>query len=165
MLLILGHGGAGNNWAKGYFSRGGEYIEQILDIIRKEAEACDCIQAFHLINSLGGGTGSGLGTLTLSRLREEYPDLLITNTNIFPSSKVSEVVVEPYNTMLSIDRLLDQSDGVFCMDNEALYNICLNKLKLKRVNYANLNALVASTMSGVTTSLRFPGQVRKCGSY
>lgn len=157
--FIIGNDGAGNNWAKGHFSCGGEYIEQLLDVVRREVESCHCIQAFHLIHSLGGGTGSGLGTLTLSRLREEFPDILITNTSIFPASKVSEVVVEPYNTMLAIDRLVDQSDGVFCIDNEALYKICMNKQKVKRVCYDSLNALIASVMSGVTTSLRFPGQL------
>lgn len=118
------------------------------------------MQAFHLIHSLGGGTGSGLGSLVLSRLRDEYPDMLLTNTSVFPSTNVSEVIVEPYNTMLSIDRLIDQSDGVFCMDNEALYKICINKLKQKRICYDQLNTVIASGMSGVTTSLRFPGQVR-----
>lgn len=158
-MLISGHSGAGNNWAKGYFSRGNEYIEQIFDIIRKEVESCDCIQAFHLIHSLGGGTGSGLGTLALTRLREEYPDILLTNTSVYPSPNVSEVIVQPYNTMLAMDRLIDDGDGVFVMDNEALYKICINKLKQKRVTYDKLNALIASGMSGVTTSLRFPGQV------
>jgi len=117
------------------------------------------MQAFHLIHSLGGGTGSGLGSLVLSRLRDEYPDMLLTNTSVFPSTNVSEVIVEPYNTMLSIDRLIDQSDGVFCMDNEALYKICINKLKQKRICYDQLNTVIASGMSGVTTSLRFPGQL------
>ena len=32
------------------------------------------LQGFQLVHSLGGGTGSGLGTNLLSKLREEYPD-------------------------------------------------------------------------------------------
>ncbi|XP_047134916.1 tubulin beta chain [Hydra vulgaris] len=157
--FVAGNDGAGNNWAKGYLVCGNEYIERVLDIIRKEVEACNCIQAFHMMHSLGGGTGSGFGSLTLNRLREEYPDILFINTSIFPSALVSEVIVEPYNTVLSLDLLLEQSDGVFCMDNEALSKICLNKLKQKRVTYDKLNQLVAAAMSGVTTSLRFPGQL------
>ena len=30
-------------------------------------------QGFQLTHSLGGGTGSGMGTLLISKIREEYP--------------------------------------------------------------------------------------------
>lgn len=42
------------------------------------------------------------------------------------------------------------------MDNEALYNICSKSLKLTTPTYGDLNHLIASAMSGVTCSLRFP---------
>jgi tubulin beta len=48
-----------------------------LDVVRKEAEGCDCLQGFQLTHSLGGGTGSGMGTLLISKIREEYPDRLV----------------------------------------------------------------------------------------
>jgi hypothetical protein len=34
----------GNNWAKGYYTEGAELLEYALDVIRKEAEGCDCMQ-------------------------------------------------------------------------------------------------------------------------
>ena len=40
------------------------------DVVRKQAEACDALQGFQLIHSLGGGTGAGMGSLLLSKLRE-----------------------------------------------------------------------------------------------
>ena len=46
----------------------------MLDVVRKEAEGCDCLQGFTMTHSLGGGTGSGMGTLLISKIREEYPD-------------------------------------------------------------------------------------------
>ncbi len=36
--------GAGNNWAKGHYTEGAELIDSVLDIVRKEAEGCDCLQ-------------------------------------------------------------------------------------------------------------------------
>ena len=57
--------GAGNNWAKGHYTEGGDIIDEVMDKVRKEAEACDCVQGFQICHSLGGGTGSGLGTLIL----------------------------------------------------------------------------------------------------
>ena len=38
--------GAGNNWAKGYYSEGSEIIQLVMDQIRKEAENADCLQGF-----------------------------------------------------------------------------------------------------------------------
>ena len=42
---------------------------------------------------------------------------------------------------------------------QALYDICFRTLKLTTPTYGDLNHLVSATMSGVTTSLRFPGQL------
>lgn len=61
---------AGNNWAKGHYTEGAELIEPSLDIIRREAETCDVLQGFQVTHSLGGGTGSGMGTLLVSKIRE-----------------------------------------------------------------------------------------------
>lgn len=38
--------GAGNNWAKGYYSEGCEIIDLVLDQVRREAENTDCLQGF-----------------------------------------------------------------------------------------------------------------------
>lgn len=67
--FITGQSGAGNNWAKGYYTEGAELIEQIMDGVRHEAERCDSLQGFQLTHSLGGGTGSGLGSLILSKVK------------------------------------------------------------------------------------------------
>jgi tubulin beta len=70
----IGQSGAGNNWAKGHYTEGAELVDSVLDVVRKEAESCDCLQGFQMTHSLGGGTGSGMGTLLISKIREEYPD-------------------------------------------------------------------------------------------
>ena len=74
VLCTLGQSGAGNNWAKGHYTEGAELVDSVLDVVRKEAESCDCLQGFQMTHSLGGGTGSGMGTLLISKIREEYPD-------------------------------------------------------------------------------------------
>ena len=62
--------------------------------MRRQAESCDALQGFQVLHSLGGGTGAGLGTLMLSKLREEYPDRMMATFSILPSPKVSETIVE-----------------------------------------------------------------------
>jgi tubulin beta len=79
--------------------------------------------------------------------------------SVVPSPKVSDTVVEPYNATLSVHQLVENTDETYCIDNEALYDICFRTLKLTTPTYGDLNHLVSATMSGVTTCLRFPGQL------
>ena len=157
--FVFGQSGAGNNWAKGHYTEGAELIDAVLDVVRKEAEGCDCLQGFTMTHSLGGGTGSGMGTLLISKIREEYPDRIMNTYSVVPSPKVSDTVVEPYNATLSVHQLVENTDETFCIDNEALYDICFRTLKLTTPTYGDLNHLVSLTMSGITTCLRFPGQL------
>jgi len=156
---IFGHAGAGNNWAKGHYTEGAELVEAVMDVIRKESEGCDRLQGFQFTHSLGGGTGSGLGTLLISKIKEEYAERMIETFSVFPCPKVSDTVVEPYNATLSVHQLVENADEVMVIDNEALYDICFRTLKLTNPTYGDLNHLVSAAMSGVTCSLRFPGQL------
>merc|ERR1711906_21241 len=81
--------------------------------------------------------------------REEYPDRVMCTYSVFPSPKVSDTVVEPYNCVLSVHQLVENSDESLLIDNEALYDIC----------FGTLNHLVAAVMSATTCCLRFPGQL------
>lgn len=44
IILLELQTGAGNNWAKGHYTEGAELIDSVLDVVRKEAESCDCLQ-------------------------------------------------------------------------------------------------------------------------
>merc|ERR1712060_318024 len=157
--MCFGNNGAGNNWAKGHYTEGAELVEEVLDKIRQEIEQCEAPQGFQLFHSLGGGTGSGMGTLLLLKIRDGYPDRITTTYSIYPSPKVSDTVVEPYNAVLSSHQLLENSDETFIVDNEALYNIANNLLKLPQPTYSQLNDLVARATCGITASLRWPGDL------
>ena len=121
--------------AKDHYTEGTELIDSVLDVVRKEAEGCDCLQGFQITHSLGGGTGSGMGTLLISKIREEYPDRTMEIFSVFPSPKVSDTVVEPYNTTLSVHQLVENADEVMAIDNEALYDFCYYRLQ---AYYSNL---------------------------
>jgi len=157
--FVFGENGAGNSWAKGHYTEGAELVDSVLDVVRKEAENTDVLQGFQLTHSLGGGTGSGMGTLLISKVCEEYPDRINCSYSVVPSPKVSDTVVEPYNATLSLNQLIETTDETFCIDNEALYDICFRTLKIPSPSYGDMNHLVSLTMSGVTTCLRFPGQL------
>ncbi|THG02925.1 hypothetical protein TEA_013825 [Camellia sinensis var. sinensis] len=148
--FVFGQSGAGNNWAKGHYTEGAELIDSVLDVVRKEAENCDCLQGFQVCHSLGGGTGSGMGTLLISKIREEYPDRMMLTFSVFPSPKVSDTVVEPYNATLSVHQLVENADECMVLDNEALYDICFRTLKLTTPSCLKM----ASTFIGNSTSIQ-----------
>src|ERR1700744_3048732 len=83
----------------------------------------------------------------------------MSSFSVLPSPKVSDTVVEPYNATLSVHQLVENSDETFCIDNEALYDINFRTLKLATPTYGDLNKLVSIVMAGITTCLRFPGQL------
>lgn len=49
--------------------------------------------------------------------------------------------MDSYNTALSINELVENVHETFCMDNEALYDICLRKLEDSEPTNDDLNHL------------------------
>jgi tubulin beta len=82
-----------------------------------------------------------MGTLLVQKIREDYPDRICSTFSVAPSPKVSDTVVEPYNATLSLHQLIESTDETFCIDNEALYDICFRTLKLQEPTYDDLNGL------------------------
>lgn len=120
--LITDVSGSGNNWATGFMMYGQQYREQIIEVIRHAAELCDCLQCFFLIHSMGGGTGSGLGTSVLNLLADEYPDVYRFTTAVYPSAD-DDVITSPYNSVLAMHQLTECADCVLPIENQALVDI------------------------------------------
>jgi len=155
--MAFGKTGSSHNWAKGHYTEGAKLIDEVMDIVRKEAERCDCPQGSHIIHTLGGGTGSGMGTLLLMKLKDGYPDLVHSTFSIFPSPKLNDDVHEPYNAVLTCNQLLENADSTFVIDNEALYDIERTFLKARDPKMDDYNKFVARVMMGVTAPFRFQG--------
>ena len=88
--------GSGNNFAHGHMVYGPQYRANFEEGLRKNAEHCDSLQTFLLLHSLGGGTGSGVGTYLLSILPELYPEVARFSICVFPSED-DDVITSPYN--------------------------------------------------------------------
>ncbi|KAF6005433.1 hypothetical protein CCYA_CCYA01G0106 [Cyanidiococcus yangmingshanensis] len=155
--LMSGREDAANNYARGHYTVGKEIVDTALDRIRKLADNCSALQGFLIFNSVGGGTGSGLGSLLLERLSVDYGKKSKLGFTVYPSPQVSTAVVEPYNSVLSTHALLEHTDVAVLLDNEAIYDICRRSLDIERPTYKNLNRLIAQVISSLTASLRFDG--------
>jgi hypothetical protein len=67
---------------------GKEIVDLALDRIRKLADNCTGLQGFLVFNAVGGGTGSGLGSLLLERLSVDYGKKSKLGFTVYPSPQV-----------------------------------------------------------------------------
>ncbi|MEM2906967.1 MAG: hypothetical protein QW739_02685, partial [Candidatus Odinarchaeota archaeon] len=136
---------------------GKKLIPVILEKIRETMP--ETLQGFLIIHTLGGGTGSGFGSLITETLKKEFPDKGILNFSIMPS-EVNDITLAPYNTVLSINHLSKFSDLVVLFDNTALMRIVKDQLNIPIIRqFSDLNFLIGRVMASITASLRFPGQL------
>ena len=164
IYLAKDGGGAGNNWASG-FSQGEGLHEEVFDIIDREAEGSDSLEGFVLTHSIAGGTGSGMGSYVLEKLADRFPKKLVQTYSVFPNQEdkgdnamgyVSDVVVQPYNSILTLKRLTQSADCVVVLDNTALNRIATDRLHINNPSLTQINELVSTIMSVSTTTLRYP---------
>lgn len=149
-------GGAGNNWASGY-QQGVEKEEELLEMIEREADGSDSLEGFSLCHSVAGGTGSGLGSYLLERLNDRFPKKLIQTYSVFPNQQESDVVVQPYNALLTLKRLSLNADSVVVLDNTALNKVAEERLHIENPTFQQVNSLVSTVMAASTSTLRYPG--------
>lgn len=169
--LIKDVSGAGNNWANGFYEYGKQYSPTIIEKVRKVLEDCDSPQCFMITHSIGGGTGSGLGSFILKTLGEEYDDIFKFTISVFPS-KDDDVITSPYNAVLSLNQLINHADCVLPIDNQSLLEICENVEKeskkdknildnvegeKKKKPYDKMNSIISHLLSDLTCSMRFEG--------
>ena len=137
-----------------------------MDMIYREADGSESLEGFVLCHSIAGGTGSGMGSYILEKLNDHFPKKLIQTYSVFPNQSndnvsgdlgTSDVVVQPYNSILSLKRLALNADCVVVLDNTALNRIATERLKINNPSVSQLNSLVSTVMAASTTTLRYPG--------
>ncbi len=110
-----------------------------------------------IFNSVGGGTGSGLGSLLLERLSAGYGKKSKLGFNVYPCPQTSTVVAEPYNSLMATKSLLEHTDVSLVLDNQAVYDIWQTELDIQSPTFTNLNRILAQVISSTTASMRFGG--------
>jgi len=168
--LVTDVSGAGNNWAHGHAVYGPQYGGEIDDAVRTELERCDSPQSFFVLHSMGGGTGSGLGSYLMEQLHDTYPELCRFSVAIYPSAD-DDVITSPYNAVLATQSLTHYADCVVPMENAALLDVArrANDLvdraagakppaaKSKAQGFDEVNDVAAHLLSHLTAGARFSG--------
>ena len=96
-----------------------------------------------LMHSIAGGTGSGFGSYVLERLNDKFPKKLIQTYSVFPNAQEGDVVVQPYNSLLTLKRLTNHADSVVVLDNGALARIAADRLHVQTPTFDQTNQLVS----------------------
>ncbi|XP_037666331.1 tubulin delta chain isoform X2 [Choloepus didactylus] len=140
--------GSGNNWAYGYSVHGPKHEESIMNLIQKEVEKCDSLSGFFIIMSMAGGTGSGLGAFVTQNLRDQYSNSLKMNQIIWPYG-TGEVIVQNYNSILTLSHLYRSSDALLVHENDAVHKICAKLMNIKQISFGDMNQVLAHQLGSV----------------
>lgn len=153
-FLLSGTEDAGNNFARGHYTVGKEIMDKVTDRVRKLVDNCDDLQGFIINHSLGGGTGSGLGSLILDRIAVDYRRKLKFGFEVLAGDCTGRVApCGAYNEMLATHKLLDSTDLSLVFDNRQLSKICQEDYKITAPTYKHVNSLIAKVASGFTKGL------------
>ncbi|XP_024862527.1 tubulin delta chain isoform X2 [Kryptolebias marmoratus] len=140
--------GSGNNWANGYHVLGPRHREQVEELVRREVERCDVLAGFLPMMSVAGGTGSGVGTFVTQCLRDIYPSSFVLNHLTWPY-ETGEVIVQNYNSVLTLAHLYQLSDAVLVHENDVVHRICGQLLNIKQISFGDVNGVIAHQLGGV----------------
>ena len=139
---IYKQSGSGNNWANGFFHHGPSVEKIFVENFAKFSEKFDYLDSCILINSLAGGTGSGLGSYLAVLMKDYFPEINLLNIAVWPNDS-GEVVVNSYNTLLSISENYKVSDLITVINNQEIFDICKNIYKFKKIGFENLNSIIS----------------------
>jgi len=140
--------GSGNNWAFGHNIHGPRNLEMISNAYSKLLENLDSAPGCFILQSLAGGTGSGLGSYLLEEFTDLYEDVSFLNIGVLPH-QTGEVILQSYNTVLSMASLYRNSQGILLIENDKIQEIC-EKLLMKKSNSINdMNEVISHQLASV----------------
>jgi tubulin beta len=155
--IIGGRESSANCYARAFHVEGLPVANQAISTLRREVEKCDSIQGLRMLHSIAGGSGSGLTGLLLRSAKDIVGEkCLVYSACIVPSPTSSETVLSIYNSVLSLSDLIEFAHMVLPYDNQAIHK---QILEAATMGYSANNRYIAECLSGITSSLRFPGLI------
>lgn len=74
------------------YTIGREVAHALHQAVRVQAEACSNLAGFFIFHSMAGGTGSGLSTLLLHELANEFAKYFKQELVIYPCPRVRKII-------------------------------------------------------------------------
>lgn len=178
--MVAGQKGRGNNWALGYHGFGGEtedtsLLHRTMDSLRMEVERCDNYAGTIVVHSLAGGTGSGLGSHLVERIRDTYPMAHVMSVAVSPHTS-GDSPLQHYNSLLSLASLQCHADGVLLFNNDdVLHHVVTHsglvsqQKRAASTSLKDMNAYISASLAGLLQPFgskprRIKGNVKDRGS-
>ena len=60
-----------------------------------------------------------------------------------------EVILQAYNSCLSLGTIYPQADGIFVIENDEINSICTNVLKIQKTGLENINEIIGRNMASI----------------
>ena len=143
--------GIGNNWARGMYTDGVEWWNGVAqDVLRGQIEALDAFAGVCVTHQSGMSSGSGLASYVANdAVREHWADANLLTVTSLPSPKVSDVVVEPYNSVLTLSTLHKSATMTAVLDNGKLFNLASEVKGAGYVNWPDIHERSSRAMAAL----------------
>lgn len=166
VLCDAGLQGCANNWAKGYRTKE-ENVARAADVVRREMERSDRVDALLSFAAGAGGTGSGLGCAFHSCFSDDHPKIRPLHCVVLPD-KQGDVAVGSYNATLTLNHLSKDAKrrggGLCLLSNELAKQMCVHVFRVERPTFDHLNDVFATLLAGNLLPYMIDGQRKGLGS-
>ncbi|RQM28010.1 hypothetical protein B5M09_007121 [Aphanomyces astaci] len=109
------------------------------------------------------GVGEINGSFVCDSLRELYPTSYLLNTVVWPY-RSGEVIVQNYNTLLTMACLSESSDGVLIVENDLADQICRRLLAIPTPSFHQMNQVLTNHIAAMLMPA-LPFQVGKAPRF
>ena len=141
-MAVIQQEGSGNNWAYGFYIHGRTIKTEFLNTFNKLRSKIDNLTKVILIQSIAGGTGSGVGSFLLKTLSDEFSELFFVNFLVVPKLS-GEVILQYYNSILSLTSIYEHSHAIYLLENDKADLICKSVLKMQTINLDSMNFVLS----------------------
>jgi len=147
--------GAAGIFGRGRNTIGLEVIDQIMDRIHKQADACSNLQGFILVMGVDGGTGSGLGQRILEKISADFSGIPKLAFAVYADGEVRNTVPVPgpYNAIFATAGFIDYADACVVLNNQWAYDLLRRHADLERPELTDLNRVLVQVIAEVTNPL------------
>ncbi|MHA1585591.1 MAG: hypothetical protein ACTSVU_07100 [Promethearchaeota archaeon] len=130
-------------------------LEQISSLIKMRA--IQNLEGIILVHATGGGAGSGLLSSVFDVLEDRFNKVPILTFTIYPSQKLSGNVVESYNTVYTVAKLLDNADASILIDNDKIIELVHEKYEIPSPSFEDINLIISRLIFSTLMQFAMPG--------
>jgi tubulin delta len=130
-------------------------LEKVMEGVRTECEACDFAPDFLLVHSLGGGSGSGLGSRLLELIRSEHPLNYIATCSVAPRA-AGDSPMQACNTVIALSFLQHYADAIMVFNNQEMLDAAGKGKGEEGANLSDANDLIARHLQGALWPVTSP---------